>query len=208
MRPLCSSPIFSRTLVAALLVLVGGLGGCATGAQRAAHHTVRVNATAQAPVQPGKAFVIVAAEPKNESTLLYSDAARFVKGALETKGLYQAPRADRADVIVEIEYAMAAPRAGGRREPAMVVGDDDMLRVPLEKSLVLTAREARSTDGLPPRSLWRVELSATDASNDLRKYLPLLATAAIERMGVDSGGEQTVVVNETDKTVTLLKRSR
>ena len=56
------------------------------------------------------------------------------------------------------------------------------------------------------RVLWRVELTVTDLSNDLRKYLPLLAAVGIDQIGIDSGGAVTVYMRETDKTVILLKQ--
>src|SRR5205823_568598 len=90
--------------------------------------------------------------------------------------------------------------------------DDDLARLrttargPLEKSLVLTAREANPAGDAPPRTLWHIELSTTDLSNDLRKYLPLLAAVAVEEIGVDSGGPKTVSITENNKTVTLLKK--
>lgn len=209
---------FAATVTAAWLV---ALGGCVQS-QPFAGTPVRVNATAQGPVEKGTAYHIVAAQgPAAESTLLYAEAARVVNAALGARGLYAAPNLERARIIVEIDYGMAPPRAGERAavDPASpstrrdLPGDDEIAKLrsaargPLVKHLVLTAREAkRPEDDTPPRVLWRVELTVTDLSNDLRKYLPLLAAVGIEQIGIDSGGAVTVYVKDTDKTVLLLKK--
>jgi hypothetical protein len=195
--------------------------GCAHRARRDASLPVRVNATAQAPLQKGAAFHVVSAQGAGtEATLLYAEAARTVKAALEARGLYEALGKANPSVVVEIDYGMAAPRASERNpvDPkAASVRDrsrnDDpnrrsAERGPLVKHLVLTAREGKGADGSPPRVLWRVELTATDESNDIRKYLPMLAAAGIDQMGVDSGGQVTVDVDEKDKTIGLLKKAR
>jgi hypothetical protein len=194
---------------------------------RSGEHIVRVNATAAAPLQKGTAFVVTPAkDPAAEATLLYAEAAKLVKGALMARGLYEAPGAAHAAVIVEIEYGMATARVerpGARDASAppaatvvnqrTLVGEDatqlrSAERGPLEKTLVLTAREAKPKDGGPPRTLWSVELATTDDSNDLRKYLPLLAATAIDQIGTDTGGPHSVKVDEKDKTVALLKQSK
>lgn len=211
-----------------LLLLVGSLEG-AEEARRWPRGAlaVRVNSTASAPALKGTSFHVHSSELANESTLLYSETAGLVKAALRMRGLYDAPRPDHADIRVEIEYTMQQPRAQERPEgEALPNADADPrqrgnrpsetelarmrsdIRVPLEKQLVLTAREGKPKDDLPPRTLWRVELSMTDTSNDFRKYLPMLAAAAINHIGQDSYGALTVPIHEDDKTVALLKKSK
>jgi hypothetical protein len=229
------APLLALAALLALPAVAGCMQGTRTDPRSSApgKHAVRVNATAAAPATKGTSFHLVATEPKNESTLLYAETARLVRNALNTRGLYEAPSASRAGIIVEIEYGMAAPRATGpaNRDPAataaaattpatpplsgantrpLIVEDPTQFRTaqrgPLEKTLVLKAREVKpGTDG-PPRTMWTVELSVTDISNDLRKYLPVLATAAIDQIGVDSDGEKTVTIDETDKSVGLVKK--
>ncbi len=185
---------------------------------------MKVNATAVEPLKKGMAFTIVPVRGAvDDSTLLYAEASRIVMNALQTKGMHAAPRVEKADVIVELEYGVAPPRvsrllAAGIVEPppkpvrAGVPTETDVsnlrseARGPLEKRLVLTAREAQRAGDEPPRTLWSVELSTVDLSNDLRKYLPILATVALDEIGQDSGGALLVRVNENDKSVSLLKK--
>jgi hypothetical protein len=192
-------------------------------------HVVKVNATAVEPPKKGTAFTIVPSRGSvDDSTLVYAEAARVVTSALQTKGLHAAPRVEKADVIIELDYGMAPPRVFGRNgeppppEPpptppragvpteTNIANLRSSARGPLEKRLTLTAREAKkNTDDTPtpPRTLWSVELTTIDLSNDLRKYFPILASVALDQMGTDSGGAQLVRVSEADKTVGLLRRT-
>lgn len=222
MRPLVLRH-FTTLLPAMLMLVLAGCGHTPNQKERLkrGEHAVRVNATSLGPVKPGTPFVLTPPprDPGAESTLLYAEAARLVKSALMARGLYEAPGRAQAGVIVEIEYSMETPRVtqatpsdpaagnAARNDPRASPTDAGVRsaeRGPLAKNLVLTAREARRSDG-PPRTLWSVELSTTDTSNDLRKYLPLLAAAAVEQIGKDSDGPQTVKISETDKTVALMK---
>jgi len=218
---------------------VGLLAGCSQ-AFAPGKIPVQVDAVAQEPIKKGSSFRVVGKHGEvADADLRFAEAAQIVKNALNAKGLYEAPRPDKTDVIVEIEIGMARPRTHNavvaaeeakEKERAAAVATDPTLpgspppraldRVdtedtahlrssvhgPLEKVMVLTAREAHPVGDAPPRTLWQVELSVTDDSNDLRHYLPILAAAAVDQMGVDSGGPATVLVNETDKNVGLMKK--
>jgi hypothetical protein len=184
---------------------------------------IKVNAVALEAPKKGTAFALVPARGAvDDSTLLYAEAARVVTNALQTKGMFAAARVEQADVVIELDYGMAPPRnargevvpvAAPREVRAGVPTETDVAnlrsvaRGPLEKHLVLTARETKRADDDPPRTLWKVELSTVDLSNDLRKYLPLLATAALDQIGVDTGGDELVRVDENDKSVKLVRKA-
>ncbi len=185
---------------------------------------IKVNAVALEAPKKDTAFTIVPVRGSvDDSTLLYAEAARVVTNALQTKGLHAAPSVEQADFIVDLDYGMAAPRSLGHVvvEPtelpkpvrAGVPTETDITnlrssaRGPIEKHLVLTAREVKKVgDDEPPRTLWKVELSTVDLSNDMRRYLPLLATAALDQIGQDTGGDQLIRVDENDKSMKLVKR--
>jgi hypothetical protein len=89
-----------------------------------------------------------------------------------------------------------------------LVGYQDMV-IPVsvyEKYLSITAREARPAEGKPPEELWSVRVSSEDASDDLRKYLPLLASASIDYIAADSTTQKTVKIGETDADVKFIRR--
>lgn len=76
-----------------------------------------------------------------------------------------------------------------------------------EKYLRISARENKPMEeGRPPPEVWSVNVSSEDKSDDLRKYLPILASASVDYIGKDSGEKQTVTVKETDSAVGFIKK--
>ena len=90
-----------------------------------------------------------------------------------------------------------------------LVGYDDVPRqvAIYEKYLRITARESRSSsEGKPPAELWSVQATTEDESKDLRKYLPLMASATVEFIGQDTGHQTSVRVRETGSDVQFIRR--
>jgi len=76
-----------------------------------------------------------------------------------------------------------------------------------EKYLRISARENKQMEeGRPPPEIWSVNVSSEDKSDDLRKYLPILASASVDYIGKDSGEKQTVKLKETDSAVGFIKK--
>lgn len=180
-----------------------------------------------------------------DENLRYSEAAGFVKTALSSKGLYEAPSQDRADMIVELEYGIDAPRtriesiivpvyapSGGgvryeqvpvvdprgnttyrtmavyRPPVAQSVGFDEVPQVVTiyEKYLHVTARENKpGSEGRPPSEVWSVSVSTEDESKDLRKYLPILASATADYIGKDSTGQRTIKIKDPSQLTTFIR---
>ncbi len=239
---------FRQVLVAASLALVWA--GCGTST-----YQVKVDAIAKAPTTVGAANA--GGEPQSyklksknpalgDENLRYKEAADFVKTALSSKGLYEAPSQDKADMIVEVDYGMDAPRtkietvsvpvyaqAGGgvRYEQVPVVdakgnqalrtvavyepprtelvGFDDVPRqvTIYEKYLHLTARENKpASEGRPPSEVWSVNVSAEDESKDLRKYLPILASASADYIGKDSQSQKVVKIKDPSQLTDFIRK--
>lgn len=90
-----------------------------------------------------------------------------------------------------------------------LVGYDDVPRqvAIYQKYLRITARESRSSsEGKPPAELWSVQATTEDESKDLRKYLPLMASATVEYIGQDTGRQTSVRVRETGSDVQFIRR--
>jgi hypothetical protein len=100
--------VLSRMSVAtaASALLLGG-SGCASTYQ------IRVNATHR-DVPAGRdiaSYHIAAKDPVVAAdSLRYQEIAQHVRTALSARGLYEAPDAERGDMVVEIDYGVAAPR--------------------------------------------------------------------------------------------------
>jgi hypothetical protein len=90
------------------------------------------------------------------------------------------------------------------------VGDEEYV-VPVityEKYLRLSARENKpATEGKQPQEVWAVDVTTDGTSNNLRKYIPLMAAATIGYIGKDTSGEQKVQLKEgSDGDVAFVKK--
>jgi hypothetical protein len=81
--------------------------GCATT------YEVKVDAISKPPETP-KEIASYKIRNKNpsvgEDSLRHKEAAQYIKTALSGKGLYEAPNAQSADMIVDVDYGMEPPR--------------------------------------------------------------------------------------------------
>lgn len=76
-----------------------------------------------------------------------------------------------------------------------------------EKFIRLSAREARAArEGAAAGDLWSVSITSEDESNDLRKYLPLLASALVGYVGADTSVQRTIKLSPKDPTISLVKQ--
>ena len=182
-----------------------------------------------------------------EDNLRYREVSDYVKTALSGKGMYEAPSAETADVIIEIDYGMESPRMKyeavtkpimqmqegiPQREMVPVGSNADgstkykVIRVPglqsmkivgwkeeiepiivYEKFLKVSARENRErAEGRPAPEVWSVNVSAEDQSNELRKYMPILASATADYIGTNTKQEKAVDISENDEAVKFIKK--
>ena len=108
----------------------------------------------------------------------------------------------------------AASAAGGPRSIATqqmnkIVGwkQETEPIVVYEKYLKVSARENRdSVEGRPAPEVWSVNVSAEDRSNELRKYMPILASATADYIDTNTRQEKAVTVSENDETVKFIKK--
>ncbi len=232
-----------RAQAAAALVVMLIVAGCASSST----YQVKVDAITKPAPGDALSFKLKSKDPRlGEENLRYREAAEFVKTALSGKGLYEAVSEDKADMIVELDYGMDAPRSkiervnvpvyaqvgGGVRyesvpvtdsrgntsyrtvavyEPPRneLVGYDNLPRqvTIYEKYLKITARENKAaSEGRPPAELWSIHASAEDESKDLRKYLPIMASATVDYIGQDSSNQKIVKVRADGPGVDFIRK--
>jgi hypothetical protein len=76
-----------------------------------------------------------------------------------------------------------------------------------EKYLHISARENKTkAEGTAPTEIWSVNTTFEDESRDIRKYLPLLASASMESIGTDTGSRKTIKLKESDQNVDFVKK--
>jgi hypothetical protein len=226
------------------VVAVGTLlwSGCASSSYK-----VKVDAIAKPARADTQSYVLKSKDPTlGPENLRHREATEFVRTALSGKGLYEAPSTDKADMVIELDYGMEAPRSklervsvpvyaqvgGGVRYESVpvtdsrgntgyrtvavyvpprseVVGYDEVPRMVTvyEKYMKITARENKAaSEGRPPAELWSVHASTEDESKDLRKYLPIIASATVDFIGQDSSNQKTVKVRADGAAVEFIRK--
>lgn len=238
-----------RLAAAGLACAAFTLAGC-SGTKT---YTVQVDAIATPtevgqPAKSAQSYHIRSNNPKlDESSLRYKEVADYVRTALSGRGMYEAPSPDKADVMIDIDYGMDAPRIkfetvsnpimavvpgevheqliplrdrngniiGYRtimvRQPARheFVGMQESIQpvIVYEKYLKLSARTNEDpVEGRPPPEVWSVNVSAEDDSQELRKYMPILASATADYIGTNTKESKPVKIHEEDEVVDFIKR--
>lgn len=75
-----------------------------------------------------------------------------------------------------------------------------------EKFLRLTARDNTIQDeSEAPVQAWSIYVKNKDESDDLRKYLPLMAAAAVPYVGENTESQEVVKIKDTDESVGFVK---
>jgi hypothetical protein len=76
-----------------------------------------------------------------------------------------------------------------------------------EKYLKLSARPNQEVaEGRVPPEVWSVNVSAEDNSKELRKYMPILASATADYIGTNTKESKPVKIQEGDEVVTFIKK--
>ncbi|MEO7412086.1 MAG: hypothetical protein ABIZ81_01910 [Opitutaceae bacterium] len=238
MKRRTQSRAFGACLIGAVVLLSNG---CAT------RHEIKVDAISQPSPKEVVSYKLKTKAPPGEAdSLRMQEATEFIKTALSGRGLYEAPNPDQADMVVDVDFGIEAPRVrmevtsvpiyaqvgGGVRYEQVSVRDakgvvssrtvpvyepprtemigyrDVITPVSIyEKYLRISAHENKAiVEGKPPAEIWSVSVKSEDESKDLRKYLPLLASATVDYIGKDTKIEQVVKVGENDATVTFVKK--
>ncbi len=220
---------FSPFLLSVLLLGPGVfVSGCASTYQV----TVEADARPTADAAPRVSFRIddksVAA---STGPLRRGEIANHLRAALSAQGLYEAPDAARADMVVEISYGIGPARvqqtvyqeivngrpaaAGeGLGPPPEGVARELMgytalasTTVTREKHLSICARENRSAEAeRPSEDLWRVHVSIESDSEDLRGHLPVLAAVAMDHLGRNTEGPTTTTRRDDDGAIRFIRQ--
>jgi len=107
----------------------------------------------------------------------------------------------------KVRYTTIAVREPSSRQ---YVGEQESVIVETvyEKYMRITARQNPKDDesDVDGAQVWSVYVTNEDERNDLRKYLPVMASAAIDFIGEDSETQQEVKLKDTDEVVTFVKK--
>ena len=198
----------SVPLVCALL-----LGGCSTTSS----YKLKVQSVNEPDAKPTVSYRIETRNPEiDTNSLRYKEAERMMKTALSGKGLYEAPKPELADVVIELDYGMDAPVLSHETVSKPIfdssrgyLGDESypVTVTYYPKHLHVVAHENKSdSDGRPGKTVWGVEVKGEDESKDLRKYLPVMIGASIDYIGKDTGEVKTIDISGQDPVIDFVRQ--
>jgi hypothetical protein len=240
----------SLSLAAVMLIAIATV---VTGCNSSSTYTVQVDAIATPtevgqPAPAAQSYHIRTHNPQlDESSLRYKEVTDYVRTALSGKGMYEAPSPELADVVIDIDYGMDAPRVkfetvsnpivvsvpgetrtqevpirdrsgniigyrmvtiqGPPRHEFMGMQESVQPVVVYEKFLKLSARTNKEAEeGRAPPEVWSVNVSAEDKSQELRKYMPILASATADYIGTNTKESKPIKINEGDEVVSFIKK--
>lgn len=125
-------------LLAAFVALAFLIVGCTSS------HAIKVNALTRPKAEEKLSYRIRSTNPANpEDSLRYQEAERFVKTALSGRGLYEAPTAEMADMVIDLDYGIGPPEV--RQE----VVKEPVYRTIRGRSYVTTVVVGTDKDGRP-----------------------------------------------------------
>lgn len=90
-----------------------------------------------------------------------------------------------------------------------IIGYEEQVKpvIVYEKYLKLSARENKeANEGRPPAEVWSVNVSAEDESKDIRKYLPILASATADYIGTNTQEQKPIRIKEDDEVVGFIRK--
>ena len=209
-------------------------------------YSFKVDAISNPESEGHESFKIVSSDPNlRVGDLEFKELSDYVKTALSGKGLYEAPDAASADMVIDLSYGMGEPMVDFKSHTAPVIAkipgtyrrvavpvkttsggtvmmsrqvyvpgrreiiDMEERMVPVttyEKFLRLTARDSEEEDASEGSvQVWSIYVKNKDESDDLRKYLPLMAAAAIPYVGENTDSHQEIRMKGSDSDVSFVK---
>ncbi len=100
-----SKPAGSFALCAVLVATTLLVGGCVNSTE------MKIDSLAKPTAEEAISYKIHNANPAvSEDTLRHQEAVGFVRTALSGKGMYETTDADKADVVVDLEYGVGPPK--------------------------------------------------------------------------------------------------
>ncbi len=148
-----------------------------------------------------------------DQPLIFEETSDYIKTALSGKGYYEAPDPDQAEMVVAISCGVGGPQTTSfKRVRDPIIGSSTMVEesyypvTTYEKHLRMESSDIRQlAEKKRATQIWRVDIRYSDENSDLKKYLPIMAAAAIPYIGEKTDGLVEIVIKENDSAVSFIK---
>ncbi|HEY0967345.1 MAG TPA: hypothetical protein VGD88_08155 [Opitutaceae bacterium] len=175
-----------------VLVICAALSGLLVGCKTLPrYYAVGVDAITARPELGGTSYLLIAQDPSAyRDPALHGIAVMCVKAALEGRGLYEAPRNSRPDLIIEMDY--------GRGNSIRLGPNGTTQEIYLSLSSRLNPGEGATRRG---EEIWNVRASILDETTRAVVILPILAAVAADHAGTETGVKQEFSISDQSPTV-------
>lgn len=168
--------------------VIGLLTGCKSLPR---YYSVGVDAITAQPELGGTSYLLISRDPSAyRDPALHGIAVMCVKAALEGRGLYEAPRNSRPDLILELDY--------GRGNSIKLGPNGTTQEIYLSLSARLNPGEGATNRGA---EVWNVRSSIIDETTRAVVILPILAAVAADHAGSETGVKQEFSISDQSPTV-------
>jgi hypothetical protein len=212
-----------KTIVGGLLLTALFVAGCADmGPSSKTIYSVQVSSFGNSNYPPNSTFVIVpAVGGPSQDDPEFQEYSAYLQGVLEQKGFKVAAVPGKADFEVTLNYGisdasttLAGSESGGvgyawsnrlstYRGRTSYIYDTTYQRT----CQVVTYDVASYHVTGQMKQVWRTQMISVGHSPDLRRVFPYLLAAGNGYLGMDSGSQQVVVMNENDPAVEQVRGS-
>jgi|GEM_PF-538572 len=161
-----------------------------------------------------ESYKLVSAEINVEDQpLIFEETSDYIKTALSGKGYYEAPDPEQAEMVVAISCGVGGPQTTSfKRVRDPVIGSSTMVEesyypvTTYEKHLRMESSDIRQlAENKRATQVWSVDIRYSDENSDLKKYIPIMAAAAIPCIGEKTNGQEEIIIKETDPAVSFIK---
>ncbi|MHC4260031.1 MAG: DUF4136 domain-containing protein [Planctomycetota bacterium] len=221
------APVMLAKLLA-LCVCTALLGGCARCCES---YQVRVNSVTSDAAMAAKDYALVpGAEGVHGHDLKFREYSEYVHRGLQRKGFNQVEY-ESAGIIVVVGYGVREPTTHYYIETHPAVSKASWSRPyyggyeewqtrfdsykTYTRYLIIGGYEAerfrqsaerfRQSEGEDLIQLWKTTVETTGLSCNLRRVMPVLAAAACEHVGRDTGGKVDITVGKEDRKVKSIR---
>ncbi|RLD04601.1 MAG: hypothetical protein DRI65_10400 [Chloroflexota bacterium] len=157
---------------------------------------------------PGGSYRLESADSEfTQDDAHFREVAEFVKTALSSKGMFEAPPGVMPDMIVEVDLGIEATRTIQWMTFYPPFDGGQLVTVVIYKLfLQITARdEPRQGGDHLPLERWSTYVTIENEDDDLRKYVPLLVSAAMDSIDADTAGQKRITLRANDDRIAFVK---
>jgi hypothetical protein len=152
-----------------------------------------------------KAYFIIPSSDVENNQSLFREVSTYIKKTLSVNGFEYSD--DNPEIILLVDYGIGGPQSHTNTNRNSITGQYYYTEsTTYTRFLSLAAyMNDEYKNNETPIEIWRVDVTSTGSSSDIRRVLPYMVASTKDYIGKDSNGTKTVTLHETEDFDSLLK---